>query len=298
MAIPGYHKGQVSQCSVAFSPDGRLLVGACGSNQVPVWEVGSGLLRYLLYEASQHSVACSFSPSGDILALGGFDEMVTLWDTGTGESLGNLGSHDSPVWDIDFSPDARRVVSVSFGGGPANGDVRLWGALDGQMLWSYSDSGVFLSVSYHPSGETLAYGDARGDVAVLDAATGETMVSLSETRKAVGDVAYSSSGELLAAASDDNNIYLWDTSDYQLIATLEGHRHFVNGLAFGPDDTLLVSGSHDRTLAIWDVSKHQLLKTLEGHEDEVLRVAFSPDGKLIASISWDGTIRLWGVPAG
>ncbi|MCX6100087.1 MAG: hypothetical protein NTV92_01420, partial [Candidatus Bipolaricaulota bacterium] len=30
LAIPDVEKGSTSQCSVAFSPDGRLLVAACG----------------------------------------------------------------------------------------------------------------------------------------------------------------------------------------------------------------------------------------------------------------------------
>jgi DNA-binding beta-propeller fold protein YncE len=297
MEIPGYRGGMIAQCSVAFSPDGRLLVGACGMARVPVWEVESGLLRYRLYETPQQIVACSFAPDGETLATGGFDNSVTLWDPETGEGTGSLGPYDSPVWDIAFSPEGHSLAAASFGMGSGGGDLRLSDILDGEPIWDYAGSGMFLSVSAHPSGEILAYGDARGGIGLLDAAAGDLTLSLDQGRQPVGDIAYSRTGALLAAGSDDHNIYLWNTSDYQLIAALEGHRHYVNGVAFSPDERLLVSGSHDQTLRIWDLSTYQSLASLEGHDDVILRVAFNPDGTLIASVSWDGTVRLWGVPA-
>jgi len=290
MSIPGYQKGQISQCSLAFSPDGRLLVGACGKNQVPVWEVQSGLIRHLLYDRSQQIVACVFSPGGGMIACGGFDKTITLWNAETGAKIREVGSHASPVWELGFGPDGQKLASCSL-----SSDVRLWDVGRGEMVWSYAGTGAFLSVSFSPSGRSIAYGGRWGSVGVLDAATGQRSVEIEKLSNPIGDVTYSPSGRLLAAGTDDNEIYLWNTEQYQRLAILKGHRHYVNGVAFSPDERLLASGSHDKTVGIWDVAGQKLLKMLDGHTDAVLRVAFSPDGKLIASISWDGTLRLWGV---
>ena len=298
MEIPGYQRGRLSQCSLAFSPDGHLLVGACGKNQVPVWDVKSGFLLRTLYDSSEQIVTCAFSPDGKTIACGGFDKTVTLWDTITGETTGKFEGHTTPIWELAFSPKGKSLISCSLGlieGGARQGNIYLWNTLDGSPTWNYVGKRDYLSVTFDPSGGTFAYGSIGGSVGILDAATGKLTRELTDSSHNIGDVSYSPSGRWLAAGSDDNRIYLWDTSNYELADQLTGHAGYVNGVAFDPREALLVSGSHDKTVGVWNLAKYKLVTQLSGHESEVLRVAFSPDGTLIASISWDGTVRLWGV---
>ena len=298
LEIPGYQRGRLSQCSLAFSPDGHQLIGACGKNQVPVWDVQSGEIRQLLYDSSTQVVACTFGPDGKNIACGGFDKTVTLWNPKTGEKIGVFEGHTAPIWELAFDAVGKSLASCSLGllgDGTWRGDVRLWNIPDRKQIWSYAGTSDYLSVSFAPSGGTIAYGSIGGNVGILDAASGELIRELTDSTHNIGDVAYSPSGGWLAAGSDDNRIYLWDTTDYELADQLTGHVGFVNGVAFNPEETLLASGSHDKTVGIWNLAERKLVTQLRGHEREVLRVAFSPDGTLIASISWDGTVRLWGV---
>ncbi len=291
MEIPNYKRGQISQCSLDFSPDSRLLVGTCGINQVPVWDLQSEFLLRTLYDYPEQIVTCAFSPNGKSIACGGFDNTITFWDSGTGEILSDFASHTSPVWDVAFSPDEKKLVSCSL-----QDDVRLWDIEKGDLLWSYEGEKGYLSVAYRSSGDIVAYGNRRGAyVGTIDILSGQNLIKLDEPRNAIGDVAFSPSGDYLAAGTDDNTIYIWDTADYQLVMNLKGHKDYVNGVNFTPDGSLLVSGSKDKTIGIWDFAGQKLLTTLPGHQDAILRVAVSPDGTLIASISWDGTVRLWGV---
>lgn len=291
LEIPDYRKGAVSQCSVAFGPDGRLLVAACGESQVPVWDVQTGSIVRVLYETPQHIVACAFSSDGRRLACGGFDNAITLWDLSTGETTAGFGAHAGPVWELAFSPDGQTLASCSL-----SADVRLWDISTHTMIWSYQGANSYLSVAFAPSGKTIACGGRWDGVSILDATTGQLYAKPSGPSYApVGDVAFTFSGDILAAGADDRAIYLWDALACRALGTLQGHRGYVNGIAFNPDGTLLASGSHDKTIGIWDVAGQRLLKTLEGHAAQVLRVAFSPDGTLLASTSWDGTVRLWGV---
>ena len=293
LPIPDFSRGSVSQCSVAFSPDGSLLSGACGSSLVPVWEVDSGALRYSLLEEPAHEVAVTFSPDGSQIAIGGFTRQVRLFAVDDGAQLASFPTLQSPVWDVDFTPDGERLVAAVFFDG-----VYAWQAADQQLQWSvgaemtnYSP----LSVDVHPSGSPIAIGTALDGVFILDGETGETLHQL-RVIVPFGDVAFSPDGSLLAGGSDDDRIRLWNTADYTLVGTWVGHSRWVNGVAFSPDGSLLVSGSHDYQVGIWAVPSGELLKLLPGHETVVLRVAVNPQGTLIASISWDGTVRLWGVP--
>jgi len=298
MEIPGYTKGRISQCSVAFSPDGSRLIGACGKNQVPIWDVQNGFLLRTLYNGPVQAVACAFSPGGEQIACGGFDNTITRWYAVTGGEINDFEENANPIWDLAFDPSGTYLASCTlglFGNGPGQGKVQLWNLSNGEPTWEYSGTRDYLSVSFDPSGEMLAYGSIGGNVGILDAATGELLRELTDSSHNIGDVAYSPTGQWLAAGSDDDQIYIWDTVNYELAAQLTGHTGYVNGVAFNPDGTLLISGSHDKTIGVWDLGKRKLITQLKGHEREILRVTFSPDGTLIASISWDGTVRLWGV---
>jgi WD40 repeat protein len=296
LQIPGFKKSALSQCSVAFSPDGNLLSGVCYQNTIPVWDAQSGQLIRSLESSPVQEVAIAFSPDGKQIATGGFAGNIRLWDSETGQLLKTIGPLSSPIWELVFSPNGDRLASANFNRSSAPPSIRLWNTSNGDLLWDYKSDDkrlLVLSVDYSPDGKTLAYG-TFDSVLILDAEKG-TLIKLWPIPNHVGDLAFSADGRFLATGSDDHKIRLWETSNYELQSTLEGHKHYVNGVAFSPDGKLIVSGSHDQKVGIWDVESGQLLNMLEGHENAVLRVAINPAGTLIASISWDGTVRLWGV---
>jgi WD40 repeat protein len=291
LQIPGYQMSSVSQCSLDFSPDGSLLAGVCGISPAPVWEMHSAQLLYTLLDEASHEVAVSFSPTGDVLAVGGFSGEVRLFDPSSGKPTRVLPGLPSQVWDLDFSPSADQLAIATFASG-----VFLESFPGGQPLWNQSEKGQLhaLSVDLSGDGTILAYGAVMSGVRVLDTTSGEMIATLNIPAP-VGDVAFSPDGLLLASGSDDNKVRLWNTSDYSLRQELAGHSSYVNGVAFTPDGSLLVTGSKDTRLGLWDVAAGKLIQLLGDHTSAVLRVAVNPQGTLIASISWDGTVRLWGV---
>lgn len=304
LRIPGFQASAGSQCSVDFSPDGRLLSGACKRTTIPVWEVASGQLLRSLLPSPAHVVAVAFSPDSGMLATGEFSGRIAFWDPSTGELNRQLQFSSTPVWELAFSPNGEwlGVASVNYYSSPdpaSLAGMRLVDLRNGAALWAYPADGeaIPLAVGIDPSGTLVAFGTIADGLVVMDGASGQPIWS-SPIAAPVADVAFSPDGLLLAAAADDTRIRLWWASNHELARTLEGHSHYVNGIAFSPDGSLLASGSHDRTVGIWDVQSGQRLAVLGGHDSAVLRVAVDPSGTLIASISWDGTVRIWGVPTG
>ncbi|HEX9585503.1 MAG TPA: hypothetical protein VGB36_13475 [Gammaproteobacteria bacterium] len=57
--------------------------------------------------------AVAFSPDGRWLAAGDRDELVTIWNTATGELAHRFRGHIASVPALAFAPDGVRVASAS-----------------------------------------------------------------------------------------------------------------------------------------------------------------------------------------
>jgi len=107
--------------SLAFSPDGTMLVSGSRDKTMKFWEVPSGKLLRTVKAHSGWIRGVTFSPDGKILASCSDDTTIKLWDPKTGRPIRTLQGHKEPVRSIAFSPDGRRLVS-----GSVDRTVKLW----------------------------------------------------------------------------------------------------------------------------------------------------------------------------
>ena len=67
--------------------------------------------------------ATAFSPDGQLIATGGGDRKVKLWDATTGTLVQDVSGerHTAEVENLAFSPDGQTLASVS-----RDGSLKLW----------------------------------------------------------------------------------------------------------------------------------------------------------------------------
>jgi hypothetical protein len=237
---------------------------------------------------------CAFSPDGSRLASASEDQIVRLWEVGTGQLLRTFAGHASGVAGCAFSPDGSRLASAS-----QDSTVRLWDAGTGELLRAFAGhvSGV-TGCAFSPDGSRLVSTSNDSIMRLWDAGTGELLRIFWAHTAGVAGCAFSPDGSRLASASEDQIVRLWEVGTGELLRTFAGHASGVAGCAFSPDGSHLASASHDRTVRLWEVATGQLLRTFAGHTYTVTGCAFSPDGSRLASASWDKTVRLWDVGTG
>lgn len=281
--------------SIAFSPDGRMLVSGTDNHDLILWDTAShqpigGPMPG--HKDQVNSVA--FSPDGKLLASGSSDNTILLWDVATRLPTGApLTGHTDRVTSVAFSPDGKILAS-----GSADATVRLWDVDTrqpiGDALKWHTD--VVESVAFSPDGMNLASGGDDHTIILWDIATREPIgAPLRQHTDSVRMLAFSPDGKILASASADQSVILWNVETQKPIGKpLQGHSDPVTCLAFSPDGKVLASGSYDGTVGLWDVEKEQAIgQPLKGKLSPVLSVAFAPDGRTLAAGAQDYTILLW-----
>lgn len=96
---------------VDVSADGRLAAAIYG-REMRVWDIGTGNEIWNV-PVNQFFRTIAFAPNGKLLAAGGRDGIVHLWDVGSGKHVRELAGHKIGVSSLAWSPDSGLLVSAA-----------------------------------------------------------------------------------------------------------------------------------------------------------------------------------------
>lgn len=200
----------------------------------------------------------AFSPRGDMLASGGVDRVVKIWDIRTGAILSKMEGHTYPVLTLAFSPDGSRLVSGS-------GDTTLivWDLDKRLRIHQLKGHSLYVvTCDWDPKGDRIVSGGVDSTIRTWDSKTGKMTAMRDDHRTAVRAVRFSRDGSILASGSSDQTIIVWDSvgNNLKRQSVLHGHSGEVRSLAFSADSKYLASGSSEKDILVWSMDKH----TIEG----------------------------------
>ncbi|KZT68736.1 WD40 repeat-like protein [Daedalea quercina L-15889] len=213
-----------------------------------------------------------------------------------------LHGHESPVRQLAFSPDGRRIASAS-----TDGIIRFWDTGTGDAIGQPVQGPIrsVRSLVFSPDGTRVAAAAFNNySLLIWDTETGNTVGEpLQGHTDDVNSISFSPNGELIASASSDRTIRVWDArpgTGASVSRPPMRHQDWVTAVVFSPDGAHIVSGSSGGMLCLWNAETCDATGTqFIGHRGHtVMSVAFSADGKYVVSTSMDDTIRLWNVETG
>ncbi len=277
----------------------------------------------------------AFAPGGKLLASGGLDRTVRLWDATTGKELRTLAGHTAGVTALAFAPDGQRLASSS-----EDGKVRLWDVDNGKELLrldgpasngatlAFSSNGKRLIAGSRPYRPMIENRGVRGGrVCVWELSGGKRLRQFETDQYATisalspdGAVALAADGvpELPEAAE---RVRLWDTVSGKRLCDLPlrlvrddrtslrclGATFSSGGRLIATSQVVQWQGGYDSSaLRLWERATGQEILKIENTLPHSL--AFSPNGRLLAADNgnvfnalrrvWGCGINLWDVRTG
>ena len=208
--------------------------------------------------------AIAFNADGSLLASGGRDSAIKIWDVRTGRELRALAGHLGSITSLVFSKDGKILIS-----GGLDSTIRYWEVDSGNTTKVIRRPEPITSLALSPNGQMLASCSFGSEVVLLDLKTGEEITLLRGHTKVVNSASFSPSGRLLATASNDNTIRLWELPTGREIRVLT------------PPST------QTATPVVFDAAtRRPMITPQQLNTDCVTSVVFSPDGNTIGSASY------------
>lgn len=243
----------------------------------------------------------AYSPDGKVLASGGEDRTVRLWEVESRKELRVLRGHPDPIYALAWHPDGKRLAS-----GSRDGTVRIWNPTDGSISLTIKEGlPSVANLSWSPDGNSLAVGVHRSNSAsIWNAETGEEIRSFAgstdtKVQKSVRLVWHPRHDQLAVVHPGVAPRLVEPGSGIEVMEI--GSRN-MSEFEWHPQGDLFAqagAGGGIPGIPIWDIRSRELIATAAGHLNGiVLSLSCSQDGNYIASAGNDGTIRIWNFKGG
>ncbi|XP_061097080.1 autophagy-related protein 16-1-like isoform X2 [Conger conger] len=240
--------------------------------------------------------AVCFSPGSRLLATGGMDRRVKLWEVVSGrcEMKGSLTGSNAGITSIEFDSAGSYILAAS-----NDFASRMWTVDDYRLrhtLTGHSgkvlaarfllDNARIVSGSYD---RTLKLWDLRSKVCMKTVFAGSSCNDIVCTEQCV------MSGHF------DKKVRFWDIRAESIVQELELLGR-VTSLDLNHDRTQLLTCSRDDLLKIFDLRSNAVRQSFSAQGFKCgadwTRVTFSPDGSYVAAGSAEGTLFVWNVLTG
>ncbi|KAJ8922015.1 hypothetical protein NQ315_008654 [Exocentrus adspersus] len=257
---------KISSISINSTGD-WIALGCSGLGQLLVWEWQSE--TYVMKQQGHSNNMCcvSYSADGQIIATGGEDGKVKLWNVYSGFCFVTFSEHSNTVSSLCFSGNKKFVVSASL-----DGTVRAYDVLRYRNFKTFTSTRPvqFSCVAVDSSGEFVAAGGQDiFEIYLWSVKTGRLLEILAGHEGPVSSVTFSPTmtSTVLASVSWDKTLRVWDAIE-------KGSAHETIELTadgvcvvFKPDGQDVAVATLDGQIVVFNVKTSLQVSAIEGRHD-------------------------------
>jgi WD40 repeat protein len=295
-----------------LSPDGKVLAYATNGLIVRC-EVSTGkMMDSFRTPPMMHALASS--PDGKLLATGGYDNGVYVYQADGGKLVHTLKGHNGRVFALAFSEDGKILAS-----GSGDSAVLLWDVEKGKQVTKlHEEQSGIRGLAFTTDGKFVVTAGNAGLLHLWHVESGKLLRRFQGHIGASTCVTFSKDGNTVYSGGEDGAIRIWESGigankgdppkgEPTLVREtrpLPGHCMSVQTLSFSADGKTVQTFGIDRTVRRWDAATGEELSASEVPLKEgklldvVAGVLFHPDGRTAILACRDNTIRICDVATG
>ncbi|XP_066106658.1 protein Atg16l2 [Saccopteryx bilineata] len=240
--------------------------------------------------------AVRFGPNSNLLATGGADRFIHLWNVVGGrlEANQSLEGAGGSITSLDFDPSGSQVLAATYS--------------QAAQLWKVGEAQSKETLSGHTDKVTAAKFKLTRHQAVTgsrDRTVKEWDLSRAYCSRTIHVLSYCNDvvcgDHVIISGHNDQKIRFWDSRGPRCtqVIPVQGR---VTSLNLSHDQLHLLSCSRDNTLKVIDlrVSNIRQVFSADGFKcgSDWTKAVFSPDRSYALAGSWDGALYIWDVDTG
>ena len=195
--------------SITFSRDGRLILIAGGrhsaSGCAALYEIATGNRIARVGDELDIAFAADISDDNQLIAVGGPQKMVRVFETLTGNLKYEQKKHTDWIYCVRFSPDGLLLATADRASG-----LVVWETQTGRLFQEFSGhKGEIRSIAWRPDSLALISGSFDGTLKMWDMNEGKLIKSWDAHGGGVAAVAVCNDGTMVSTGRD-NKVKVWD----------------------------------------------------------------------------------------
>jgi len=282
-----------------WANDSRHLVSASQDGKLIIWNGFTTNKVHAIPLRSSWVMTCAYSPTGNLVACGGLDNLCSVYKLPQGgkpdngqKTYAELAQHEGYLSCCRFIRDDEIIT--------ASGDSTciLWDVETKTPKAIFNDhTGDVMSVSVFDSKDMFVSGSCDSTAKLWDHRQNgkQCIKTFAGHESDINSVAFFPDGNAFGTGSDDSSCRLFDIRAYSQINKFAYDKILcgITSVAFSKTGKLLFAGYDDYNCYVWDTQLGELVDQLVGHDNRVSCLGVTEDGKALATGSWDTLLKIW-----
>eukprot|EP01084_Bolivina_argentea_P096005 172588_1 len=276
-----------------WSANSENIVSASQDGKIVVWDVLSRNKLASIPLRSAWVMTCSFSASGEYIASGGLDNIISVFRVGEDkDTYRELQQHEGYISCISFIND-EKILSSS---GDAN--IILWDIETSKPILTFTGhTGDVETIDINTQNKNIIVsGSIDATLKIWDIRTNNKCITTFNGHQTdINSVKWFIDGNAIISGSDDASIRFFDLKTYQQMNIYKSDDIYssVTDVDISKTGQYIFAGYDEEPYCLmWSTLTAQKMSQLK-HSTHLSCLSVSPNGHGIATGCWDKILRLW-----
>jgi WD40 repeat protein/serine/threonine protein kinase len=230
------------------------------------------------------------SPNGKLLATGGFDRVIRIWDAADLRERFVIRPGGGTIINVVFLPNSAQLLSDG-----GQGTFELWDVETGKSVRKFEGhSNSIYGLAISPDGAQALSGGEDKTLRLWSVDSGKELARFEGHTTEVTAVAFSPDRQHVLSAGNrlDSVIRIWDLPTRKQVRSLGGDQDGFRRAKYSGDGDRIIASGFNHQVRIWDAKTGNELHKLS-HGADVIPAEFLGDKNHVISAEARGFVCLW-----